>query len=251
MRFALNKKISAVSALLVMLAVLFAVPAFAMDFAELKGLALSGDAGAQNDLGLAYIEDDDVPTNYYEGVSWLRKAADQGLALAQHNLGLMYYDGGQGVPRDKCEAARWVKMAAEQGLAEAQYNLAVMYFDGEGVEQSYANAMKWYHRAAAKNYANAQYNLGVIYQDGNGVPQDYSASLKWYHRAAKQGLAEAQYNLGLMYVNGLGVPEKSEGLNYVEGVSWLKKAAAQGDFDAINVLHELGEDCVAHEKCKK
>ena len=45
-----------------------------------------------------------------------RKAAEQGIAEAQSNLGLMYSDG-LGVKQDYTEAAKWFRKAAEQGLA--------------------------------------------------------------------------------------------------------------------------------------
>ena len=63
--------------------------------------------------------------NAAEGVRWYRKAAEQGHAHAQNNLGLMYYKG-LGVAQDDAEAGRWFRKAAEQGHAEAQFYLAFM-----------------------------------------------------------------------------------------------------------------------------
>ena len=37
--------------------------------------------------------------NYAEAAKWARKAAEQGYALAQADLGVMYWNG-QGVPQD-------------------------------------------------------------------------------------------------------------------------------------------------------
>jgi len=51
----------------------------------------------------------------------------QGLANAQCNLGLRY-DNGQGVKQDYTEAARWYRKAAEQGYALAQFNLGNMCY---------------------------------------------------------------------------------------------------------------------------
>jgi hypothetical protein len=44
-----------------------------------------------------------VPQNYPEALKWFRKAADEGDAMAQAALGLMYHNG-QGVPQDHAEA---------------------------------------------------------------------------------------------------------------------------------------------------
>ncbi len=53
-----------------------------------------------------------------------RARADQGVADAQSNLGVMY-DNGEGVPQDHAEAVRWYRLAADQGLALAQFSLGV------------------------------------------------------------------------------------------------------------------------------
>jgi len=87
------------------------------------------------------------------------KAADQGDAQAQYNLGVMY-DKGEGVAQNKTEAAHWYRKAADQGDAQAQYNLGVMYDKGEGVAQNKAEAVNWYRKAADQGDAQAQYNLG-------------------------------------------------------------------------------------------
>ena len=60
---------------------------------ELKRLALSGDAEAQNNLGLYYLVGLGVPRDYVEGVRWYRLAADQGNAAAQRSLGFSYAEG--------------------------------------------------------------------------------------------------------------------------------------------------------------
>jgi hypothetical protein len=47
-----------------------------------------------------------------EAARWCRKAADQGHALAQNNLGTMFYEG-RGVAQSGVEAARWYRKAAD------------------------------------------------------------------------------------------------------------------------------------------
>ena len=69
--------------------------------------------------------------------------AEQGNAVAQFNLGVMYANG-QGVPKDDAEAARWYRLAAEQGHDGAQVNLGIMYDNGEGVPKDPAEAVRWY-----------------------------------------------------------------------------------------------------------
>lgn len=71
------------------------------------------------------------------------KAANEGNAEAQFDMGTMYDVGEQGVKRDLVEAAKWYRMAAEQGDSAAQYNLAIMYDMGEGVEKDLVQAYAW------------------------------------------------------------------------------------------------------------
>jgi len=103
-----------------------------------------------------------VAQDYAEAVRWYSRAAYNGLAAAQFNLGVMY-DNGQGVTQDYAEAVRWYREAADQGLAAAQFNLGLMYCNGQGVTQDYAEAYIWLNLAASrasgdeqKRYADAR-----------------------------------------------------------------------------------------------
>ena len=58
------------------------------------------------------------------------------------------YSLGKGVPQDDKVAAQWFTRAAEQGDADAQYNLGVMYAKGKGVPQDYVYAHMWANIAA-------------------------------------------------------------------------------------------------------
>ncbi len=55
-----------------------------------------------------------------------RLPPSRGSLHAQNNLAAMYAYG-QGVPRASPRAARWQRLAADQGYAIAQYNLGMMY----------------------------------------------------------------------------------------------------------------------------
>ena len=99
---------------------------------------------------------------------------------------------------DDAQAAYWWRKAAEQGNADAQNNLGTAYSDGRGVPQDFSQAAVWWRKAADQGDANAQYNLGVAYDQGQGVVQDHAQAAYWYRKAAKQGIAEALGNLGAM-----------------------------------------------------
>ena len=106
---------------------------------------------------------------------------------------------------DFATALREWKPLAEQGHAVAQYNLGVMFEKGLGVLKDYKTAVKWWKLAAEQGSADAQYNLGQMYRKGLGVLKDYKTAVKWYRLAAEQGIADAQGNLGVMYGMGQGV----------------------------------------------
>ena len=64
--------------------------------------------------------------DYKEAHKLFLPLATDGVAQAQNNLGLIYFNG-QGVPQDNKEAVKWWRLAAEQGFSQAQNNLCGMY----------------------------------------------------------------------------------------------------------------------------
>jgi hypothetical protein len=60
---------------------------------------------------------------------------------------------------DYATALRLVRPLAEQGDAIAQVSLAIMYNDGRGVPQNSAVALNWLRKAAAQGDPNAQGHL--------------------------------------------------------------------------------------------
>ena len=90
-------------------------------------------------------------------------------------------------------AFREFTSAAEDGLSLAQYNLGILYFTGQGVSKNLEEAFKWTKAAAEQGHLNAQFNLGCVYKTGcPGIEQDLCEALKWFTRAAKQGDEEAR-----------------------------------------------------------
>ena len=66
------------------------------------------------------------------------------------------YEGGLGVDVNYKKAIEWFEKAAMQGDADAQCNLGVMYENGHGVDQSDSMAMRWYAKADAQGDERAQ-----------------------------------------------------------------------------------------------
>lgn len=51
--------------------------------------------------------------------------------------------------KDKVEAVKWYRKAAEQGFANAQTNLGTMYYNGEGVPKDLVQAHAWWNIAGS------------------------------------------------------------------------------------------------------
>ena len=75
------------------------------------------------------------------------------------------YDNGEGVPQDYKTAVKWYTRAAEQGNARAQSNLGFMYGStGQGVLQDNIYAHMWWNIAASLGYERAKKNRDLIVQ---------------------------------------------------------------------------------------
>ncbi len=148
---------------------------------------------AQTVLGECYRNGFGVEQNAEEAEKWVRKAAEQGNADAQYELGQWYLDGD-----DEEAAEKWVRKAAEQGHMDAQCELGEWYsYDDDDSHE----AEKWYRRAAEQGNADAQYELGQWYSRGD--EQNAEEAEKWYRKAAEQGHWEARKKLGLKNNSGL------------------------------------------------
>ncbi len=145
------------------------------------------------------------PQSLAEIVEDLRRDAENGDAMAQHDLALAYLNG-RGVPQNYQIAAEWFEKAAEAGLERAQFNLAVLHENALGVPEDIERAFKLYGAAAEQGFGPAQHNLAVAYAQGRGTSRDYRAAALWFRRAADQGIASAQFNLGMIYEKGLAGP---------------------------------------------
>lgn len=162
-------------------------------------------------------------------VSQYRKAAAQGDATAQFNLGRAYANG-KGITKNKLQAVYWYSKAAEQGNAKAQCNLGWMYQHGEGVNQDNQKAAEWYLKAAEQGNVTAQNNLGKMYQNGKGVTKDSQKAMEWHRKAAEQGNA-----YGRIYLNNLITAVNHEAVKYYEqkeygkALSLFQQCAEQGD----------------------
>ncbi len=120
-----------------------------------------------------------------QAIGWYEKAAAQGSAVAQSNLGVAYWDG-IGVRDEFAAGRRMVPQGRRGQLGWAQFYLGEAYAQGRGVTQHPALAVEWYRKAAEQDYVAAQLALGAMYF-GNPVVRDNARSVYWLARAARLG----------------------------------------------------------------
>ena len=80
-------------------------------------------------------------------------------------LGNCYRDG-IGVDKDMKEAVKWYRKAAEQGEAEAQYQLGISLLNGKGTAKNPKEAADWFEKAAEQDNLDACYEIGRAYERG-------------------------------------------------------------------------------------
>lgn len=171
--------------------------------------------------------------DYASAMKYYELSAEQGNALAQHSLGMLY-ETGSGVRKDCGKAKEYYEQSAGQGNANAQCSLGQLYLGGKGVSQDFERARHYFELAVEQDHAWAQSKLGNLYKEGTGVEQDYEKAKRYYEMAVSQGLPTAQCDLGNMYVKGTGVPEDYERARHL-----YELAVEQGCPEAQNNLGHL------------
>jgi hypothetical protein len=180
--------------------------------------------------------------------------AQENAAAASCLLG-GFYALGLGTAKDMRAAAKWwylplaeynrLLAAAGKGDIAAQVALGDLYMNSPCVMQIDADdntainnsgslrrkmAEEWYDKAARAGDGQAAVKFAKLLNFGyDPKPPARDMAMEWFRKAAELGVAEGQYEYGLqLRRNG----ERREGL------TWLRKAEAQGYAPAIKYLQE-------------
>ena len=159
--------------------------------------------------------------------------AETGEAEAQNNLGYLY-QYGYGAKQSYTRAIRFYTLAADQGLAEANHNLGMLYFNGYGSPQNYDRAKRSFLKAAEKELGASEYMLGLIYYQGLGLMQNYRRAKSYFIKAAKNGNVMGQFMLSFMLQVGEGHPDKEP--EPLKAFIWSSIAIENGYIEADSVL---------------
>lgn len=232
-------------------------------FPDLFASADNGDADAQYEIGMMYLQrkiSDGEGYDYY----WLRKAALQGHSEAQYQIGAMLSKGGS-AKRNK--SIFWLKQAAEQGNAKAQLGLGYVYgdaIDNEDLDRTTGckHQIYWYQKAIENGNDRAKVELAKKYCYGVCVGQnemkaitlfwdvittssdqdDVNAAYSYLYQLASLSendniRDEAKYLLGVMHADGLGGRRKEE---ETATRTYLIPLAKKGHKKAQEKLREMG-----------
>jgi len=226
----------------------------------LERRANSGDAGAQQELGLRYLLGEGVSADTVKGAMWIRKAAEQNHADAQYNLAILLFNGW-GVPWNPFEAYRYFRAAAEQGMTESQYVLSMLLTENLVVNRNWEEAYQWIKKAATAGHGPAkealadfelrgldkrpgatsgqrdtssnqkkplvQHTLGFVFLDPDSSTQNDATLLKDALREASPQLRRA-----------LGLPRREGAKLDIDSVDLrtVREAADEGSPEALTIL---------------
>lgn len=139
-------------------------------------------------------------------VAMLTEASAQGHLPARLQLALLY-KRGVGVEKDEKRHFTLLSQAANEGLALAQANLGYAYRDGVGCKQSYELAVAcWEKSVSGPTILPSVYtDIGYAYQEGLGVQQNFKHAADLFKRGADHRDAGAMNNLARCYRAGEGV----------------------------------------------
>ncbi|KAG2382365.1 hypothetical protein C9374_005567 [Naegleria lovaniensis] len=195
--------------------------------------------------------------DFVKAMQWFLKAADHHHALAESNLGGMYYNGF-GVEKDDEKALAWYQRAASRGYPSAQYYVGTMILKkitssqphrtmtmSQKVDALVKEAIQNLENAAMQGLEEAQFYLADLYLKGKFVKQDVKRAVAMYTQLAEAGHPSSQANLGAMYMHGVEnvLPKDRE-----VGAQWLMKAGSSGDSHSQHNLGVYYYECKEYEK---
>ena len=124
-----------------------------------RPLAEKGDADAQFNLGQAYRLGRGVQTNLAAAKTWFERAANQGHIDAETTLGLLLFQNNE-----QFDGLKWLKKAAEQDEPRAQLVYGTALVNGDNVTQDPVLGYAYVSRAAAQGLGPAKETLAQLEQ---------------------------------------------------------------------------------------
>ncbi|MDL2274375.1 relaxase MobL [Oscillospiraceae bacterium OttesenSCG-928-G22] len=195
-----------------------------------------------------YLHGQGVAKDFARAYELFLQEAENGNALALHDLGYMHQHG-LGVEEDMAAAQAWYGKAyrafcgaeEEKPSPYLQCRIAKLHRDGDGTAQDYSKAAVWFAMAADTGHQYAQYSLGSLYRRGLGVTQSDADALRLFTLSANQGNAYAAYELAGMHEKGIATTvDAAKAQRYYRGAfSGFLNMDAKGSDDKLQ--YRLGK----------
>jgi TonB family protein len=200
----------------------------ARDSAAAAGLyrqaAEAGVAVAHLRLGKMFETADGVAQDYLAAREHYRRAAELGLPDGHLQLAICYLEGWGG-PANRAAFLEQLNTAAAAGYAPAQRILSGVHMSGLGVPADPAQALQWAERAAAQDDARAQVVVGHLVERSRNLMNDVKLARTWYQLAAENEYTAAMQKLAATFL-------RPDSLNIELARRWLQLAADSGDSGA-------------------
>jgi len=197
---------------------------------DLYGRTLKGEASAQRDLGIAYLNGQGTPKDVERGLALLKQAAAQKDVPALLALGDLEAERTGNALQRNSKAREWYEKAADAGSAEALYRLAELVRKSLTSDaRPPAATLDLYRKAAEGGQQDAKTRyLAYALRFGFDKKLDRSAIIAALRENAAAGNVLAQVELGRIY-SAPDAPEKDAG----EADFWLAQAVRRGSTEAL------------------
>jgi TPR repeat protein len=139
-----------------------------------------------------------------EALQWIQKAVDQKLPEAALAYGQIFYFGDHGVKKDYAAALPYLEFSAEQGSAVAQNLMGLIYDQGLIGAVNEQMAVQWFRKAALQGNIKAQANLGRVLGPASTNKEIRLEAFAWLVIASEQGEVTAQKTIA---EEAIGLPE--------------------------------------------
>ena len=208
---------------------------FAKAFDAFKKAADEGDARADFELGVMYLYGRGIPLDDNSAFNSFAKAAENGNLGGVFMLGRMYIEG-IGTEQDKDKAIAIYAKAADAGEPFFQYLLGEYYASGVFVDKDMKRALTLLEKAANGGSDYAALKLAEIYEDETFEGADGEKAAKYYIKAARAGIPKAIFKTG--YVDDDSF--KSDGdIKQKADNMWILRKSGEGDERSLYELAQV------------
>jgi len=170
----------------------------------LERRANSGEAGAQQELGLRYLLGEGIKADTTKGAFWIGRAAAQDYPDARYNFGILLFNGW-GVPWNPFEAYSNFRAAAQRDMPEARYVLSMFLTENLVVNRNWEEAYQWAKKAAASGHRPAQEAVADFEARGLGVPLEARGDQR--DTTSQRKTASVKHAVGFVFMDPDTVPQ--------------------------------------------